>query len=149
MPDVKLIIDGLLLSLSSFKPYSQRATELLNVVLERAKEALKSDLPPGSEQSSLDLSLGFLDLASEVAIDKHLASPSPLLRLYHQQLMPKMTIIRLTGDARIYVISNVAKTLAALEETSAAEEAPSSEDLQLRKFSPDMSVALLQVSDRT
>ncbi|OCH91684.1 hypothetical protein OBBRIDRAFT_728372 [Obba rivulosa] len=143
--DVNIIVREILISLSTFKPHSPRTTQLLDIVLDRAKEALKVDLPPGSERSSLDYSRPFLDLASFIAIDRRLTSSSPLLRLYHQQLMPKLTLLRLVEDARIFVISNVAKTLAALEEASPAEASVSSEDLQLRRHSPDMCVALLQL----
>ncbi|KAL6303506.1 hypothetical protein BKA93DRAFT_734804 [Sparassis latifolia] len=140
--DVDIIVKEILLSVASFKPLSSRGRDLLDVVLDRAKSELKTDLPPGSDHLSLEHSRYFLDLASFISVEKRLAHPSHLVRFYYTSLVPKMVLLRLTEHAQSFIISNVANTLSACEDGS--QDVSSGEDPSVRKQVPDICAALLQ-----
>ncbi|KAI0948946.1 hypothetical protein AcW1_008681 [Taiwanofungus camphoratus] len=143
--DTDIIVKEILLSLPSFKPFSDRGKQLLGVVIDRAKSTIKTDLPPGSERSSLENTRYYLDLASFIVVDKCLTQPSQLLRFYFTSLMPKMIFLRLNEDAQTLVMSNTAALLSASEQNGPEgrrENSGSPEDMLLRKQVP---AALLQL----
>ncbi|KAH9949030.1 hypothetical protein B0H21DRAFT_689040 [Amylocystis lapponica] len=144
--DIDVIVKDILLSMASFKPLCSRGKQLLDIVLDRARATLKTDLQPGSENSSLGHARYYLQLASFIAVDRRVGHPLHLLRFYVSSLMSKMTLLRLTEDARYFVISHIANILTACEEAEqAAESADSTESGQLRRQVIDTLAVLFQI----
>ncbi|KAI0779607.1 hypothetical protein C8Q74DRAFT_1199239 [Fomes fomentarius] len=158
--DVDIIVKDILVALPTFKSSAPRGKELFNIILGQVHVALKIDLHPGLENASLSTSRYYLDLAFFVAVEKRLAHPSDLLRFFYASLTPKLVLVRLCEEYQAYVISSVARTIAASEElgTRAPPTAPAAdlgktpgnasaagEDAVLRRQFPDICAVLLQV----
>ncbi len=157
--DVDIIVKDILAALPTFKSSAPRGKELFNIILGQVHAALKIDLHPGLENASLSTSRYYLDLAFFVAVEKRLAHPSDLLRFFYGSLTPKLVMVRLCEEYQAYVISSVARTIAASEELRAPPTAPAAdlgktpgnafaagEDAILRRQFPDICAVLLQVS---
>lgn len=137
------------MTLPSFKPNSPRGKQLLDAVLEKAKESLKADLNLENTQSPLTHSRYHLELASFIAVQKRVAHSSHLLRFYFSyQLASKHTLVRLSPDAQAFVLSSIADVLDACE-ASPLEGASASpqEGAALRKQIPDQCLVYLQVRE--
>ncbi|CCM03887.1 uncharacterized protein FIBRA_06038 [Fibroporia radiculosa] len=144
--DAEILVKDILVSIPSFKPASARGKELLEAILDRAKVALKADLLPGSERVSLQQTRYYLELSSYVAVEKHIAQPSQLLRFYFTSMTSKMILMRLNEEAQLFVISHVADVLSAYEERPPqAAGASDADTAMLRRQIPDVCVLLLQV----
>ena len=128
---------------------------MLDVLIIQTRAALKADLPSGVENATLTSSRHYLELAFFVAVEKRLAHPSDLLRFYYASLTPKLVLGRLSEEDQAYVISSVARAVAACEEAGtrapptapAADlgKSPASDDAALRRQFPDICAVLLQV----
>ncbi|PCH35985.1 hypothetical protein WOLCODRAFT_108007 [Wolfiporia cocos MD-104 SS10] len=140
-PDIDVIVKGVLLSLSSFRPSSSRGKQLLDVIFDRAKASLKIDMPPGGGRSSLENTRYFLEMASFIAVQKRVAHPSHLLQFYFTSLTSKMTLVRLNEDAQVLVLTHIADTLAAFQETSSEGDTAMFPTKQV----PDVCAVLLQL----
>ena len=146
-PDIDTIVKDVLLTLPSFKQNSPRGKQLLDAVLEKAKDSLKADLNPDNAQPPLASSRYYLELASFISVQKRVAHPSHLLRFYFSyQLASRPTLVRLSPDAQAFVLSSVADILDACE-ASPLEGASASpqEGAALRKQISDMCLVYLQV----
>lgn len=120
--DINFIVKDIVVSLPSFTPYSCRGKELLDILLNQVRVAVKSDLPSDAGQGSYNPLRCYLELASFVAVERRLAHPSHLLRFYYTTLVDGLDLTRLSEEGRCSVIRDVARTLAACEEVD--ERAP-------------------------
>ncbi|KZT10939.1 uncharacterized protein LAESUDRAFT_721349 [Laetiporus sulphureus 93-53] len=144
--DVDVIVKEILLALPSFKPSSPRSKQLLEVVLDRTKALLKSDLSSGSDRSPLTNVRYWLDLAAYIALENRVAHPSDLLRFYFTTLSSRMMLLRLDEDAQFFVLSRIADALSAYEKgPPEGSSSTHAEDALLRKQTPDICVVLLQI----
>jgi hypothetical protein len=137
-----MIVNQLLLHLPAYRSGSPRSNTLLLTLLEKAKSCLKTDLM--STQPTLETTRFYIDLMAHVAIKKSLGSPIDLLRFYLPTLVGKITIQRLSSDDQIFVICNMAETLAACEERTKGRDSPPL--TTLRNQSVDASPNLFEVS---
>ncbi|KAI8992938.1 hypothetical protein BD414DRAFT_514013 [Trametes punicea] len=157
--DADVIVKDILAPLPSFRPPSPRGKELLDVLLTQARALLKSNLPSGAESGSLQDTRYYLDLASFITVERHLAPASHLLHFYYSHLTPKLVLGRLSDDDQAYVIGRVAETFAACDDvaTRTPPMGPSTDvrgtrdgfeaadGAALRKQFPDICSVLLQV----
>ncbi|KAJ6538779.1 hypothetical protein DFH09DRAFT_1176215 [Mycena vulgaris] len=109
--DTDIVVKQLLLHLHAYRPGSPHGSDLLLTLLDKAQLCLKAD----AGQHTLATTRFYVDLMAYVAISKSLGSPLDLLRFYLPALVGKVTIARLSTDDQIYVICNMAETLAACE----------------------------------
>ena len=80
----------------------------------RAVAALKDDLAPGRNPSSLEQSRLYLELSDLLCRGRGASDPVPLLRFYcTSSLMGKMTLGRLSDNARLFFIIHLAHALSA------------------------------------
>lgn len=141
--DTEIIVKDLLLALPCYKPHSSRGRELLLVLLEKAKESLRTDLQSG-KQSTLPMTRPYLDLAALIVNDKRVAPSIELLWFYCTSLMGISTLREMSLDAQIYVISNLAETLQTCEGDPKAPDGPQLPSI--RRQLVDASPIILQVS---
>ncbi|KAI0275618.1 apoptosis inhibitory protein 5-domain-containing protein [Russula aff. rugulosa BPL654] len=88
--------------------------ELLTTLLAQAAAALKNDLAPGRNPASLEKSRLYLELSELLCRGKGASDPVRLLRFYcTSSLMGKMTLGRLSDDARLFFIIHLAHALSA------------------------------------
>ena len=88
--------------------------ELLTTLLAQAAAALKNDLAPGRNPASLEQSRLYLELSELLCRGKGASDPVRLLRFYcTSSLMGKMTLGRLSDDARLFFIVHLAHALSA------------------------------------
>ncbi|TCD61380.1 hypothetical protein EIP91_008534 [Steccherinum ochraceum] len=120
--DVELTVKDLLLSLKSFSEHSNRGEQLLEIVLETAKSSLKAELASGITRTSISNTTYFLELASHLAVENHVAQPKQLARFYCSSAISKMTLVRLSDDAKAFVLSQVSHALLACEKTYTSDE---------------------------
>ena len=118
--DATKITKDVLLFLPSFNNNgrdlpSRRGDELLTTLLALAAAALKDDLAPGRNPASLEKSRLYLELSELLCRGKGASSrPVQLLRFYcTSSLMGKMTLGRLSDDARLFFIIHLAHALSA------------------------------------
>lgn len=145
--DIDIIVKDILLSLPSFGRYSQRGNDLLESILTEAKTAHKSELSTDGGLSPLTKTRYYLSLAAYVAIERHVARPTSLLRFYCQTFASRITLLRLNADLRAFVIDNFAKALSSLQENAPKMVNLSAEEVtQLCNTVVDVSPALFSVS---
>ncbi|RPD58686.1 hypothetical protein L227DRAFT_504962 [Lentinus tigrinus ALCF2SS1-6] len=156
--DVDTIVKDIISALPSFRSYSARGKELLDLLLGQIRAAFKTDLPSGEVSGTLSGARHYLDLVSFVTVEKRLAHPSLLLRFYYTSITPKSVLRRLTEEDQAYVITAVARLVAACEEgpkvppTAPAADlgkvtggVPSvADDTALRRQFPDVCAVLLE-----
>ncbi len=93
---------------------SRRGDELLGTLLAQAAAALKEDLAPGRNPASLERSRIYLELSDLLCRGKGASEPFQLLRFYcTSSLMGKMTLGRLSDNARLFFIDHLAYALSA------------------------------------
>ncbi|KAJ7141110.1 hypothetical protein C8R44DRAFT_692909 [Mycena epipterygia] len=136
--DTDIIVKQLLLHLHSYRSGTPRGSTLLLTLLDKAQLCLKAD----AGQPTLATTRFYMDLMAYVAIEKALGSPIDVLRFYLPALVTKVTIQRLSSDDQIFVICNMAETLAACEEGSKVHDAPQLS--ALRNHSVDASPTLFE-----
>ncbi|KAI0293244.1 apoptosis inhibitory protein 5-domain-containing protein [Russula brevipes] len=127
--DATKITRDILSFLPSFKTGrpTRRGDELLQTLLARAAAALKEDLAPPRRNSpaSLEQSRAYLELSDFLCRERGASDPVPLLRFYcTSSLMGKMTLGRLSDDARLFFVVHLAQALAACSAQPGPESAP-------------------------
>ncbi|TFK90652.1 hypothetical protein K466DRAFT_484402 [Polyporus arcularius HHB13444] len=156
--DVDTIVKDIIAALPSFRSYSARGKELLDVLLGQIRATLKTDLPAGEDNATLEGARSYLDLVSFVAVEKRLVHPSHVLRFYYASLTPKAVLGRLTEEDQVYVITEVARLVAACEESPKVPPTAPAADLgkapggvpspadeaALRRQFPDVCAVLLE-----
>ncbi|KAI0708908.1 hypothetical protein C8T65DRAFT_649312 [Cerioporus squamosus] len=149
--EVDTIVKDIIAGLPSFRSYSTRGKELLDLLLGQIRATLKTDLPAGEDNATLEGARYYLDL-------KRLVHPSHLLRFYYASLTPKAVIRRLMEEDQAYVISEVARLVVACEESPKAPPTAPAADLgkapggvpsaadeaALRRQFPDVCAVLLE-----
>jgi hypothetical protein len=122
--DATKITKNILILLPSFnngRP-TRRGNELLQVLLAQATSLLKEDLAPRQNPASLERSRGYLQLCDFLCREKGVSDPVQLLRFYcTSSLMGKMTLGRLSEDARLFFIVHLAQALAACSHQKSPE----------------------------
>ena len=88
-----MIVKDVISALPSFRSYSARGKELLDLLLGQIRATFKTDLPSGDDIGTLSRARYHLDLASFVSIDKRLAHPSHLLRFYRCSLKVRVAYL--------------------------------------------------------
>jgi len=84
------------------------------MLLAQAAAALKDDLAPGRNPASLEQSRVYLELSDLLCRGKGASDPVQLLRFYcTSSLMGKMTLGRLSDNARLFFIVHLAHALSA------------------------------------
>ncbi|KAI0633478.1 hypothetical protein C8Q77DRAFT_1057679 [Trametes polyzona] len=116
--EIGVIVKDVLAPLPSFKPPSTRGKELLELLLAQARATLKSDLPSGGDDGTLDHTRPYLDLASFITIDSRLTQPYQLLRFYYTNLTPKLVLARLPENDQAFVLRGVARVFAVCDDPS-------------------------------
>lgn len=136
----------ILLSLPSFGRYSKPGDELLDSILAEAKATFKTESPSEGEVSPLTRTRYYLDLAAYIAIEKHAATPTNLLRFYCSTFASRITLMRVAEEMRVFVIDNFANSLSALQENAPKMVSPSAEEVVLlRNIAVDACSVLLSV----
>ncbi|KAI9447167.1 apoptosis inhibitory protein 5-domain-containing protein [Russula earlei] len=115
--DAAKITRGILVFLPPFKTGrpTRRGDQLLQTLLAQAASALKEDLAPGGRSpAGLERSRVYLELSDFMCRERGAADPVRLLRFYcTSSLMGKMTLGRLSDDARLFFIVHLAHALVA------------------------------------
>ncbi|KAH9957988.1 apoptosis inhibitory protein 5-domain-containing protein [Russula compacta] len=110
------ITRDILLFLPSFnngRP-TRHGNELLQTLLTQAATSLKEDLVPGRNPASLEQSRLYLELSDLLCREKGVSDPVQLLRFYcTSSLIGKMTLGRLSENARLFFIVHLAHALSA------------------------------------
>jgi hypothetical protein len=102
-------------SLPSYKnPNSSRGNDLLQLLLARANASFRTEFRP-DDYASFKNTRFFLDLAKIIVLDERISSPVDLLQFYCTSLIGKMTLVKLSGDDSLSVISDTAKILTACD----------------------------------
>ena len=151
-----MIVKDVISALPSFRSYSARGKELLDLLLGQIRATFKTDLPSGDDIGTLSRARYHLDLASFVSIDKRLAHPSHLLRFYYASLAPKSVLRRLTQEDQAYVIAECARLVTTCDpnpkDPSTADVGKTvgsppdaRDDTVLRRQFPDVCAVLLEV----
>ena len=124
--------------------------ELLRTLLERAAASLKEDLAPGRNPASLGQSRLYLELSDFVCRERAAAAdPDQLLRFYcTSSLMGKMTLGRLSEDARLFFIVHLARALVACgSRPPSLDSSESGELASMRRQVVDALTIILRVRD--
>ena len=127
--------------------------ELLRTLLERAAASLKEDLAPGRNPASLDRSRLYLELSDFVCRRERAtataADPDQLLRFYcTSSLMGKMTLGRLSEDARLFFVVHLARALSACGlRPPSSDSSESGELASMRRQVVDALTIILPVRD--
>jgi hypothetical protein len=124
--DASKITRDILVFLPSFRSGrpTRRGNELLQVLLAQAMSSLKEDLAPRRIPASLERTRFYLELCDFVCREKGVSDPVQLLRFYcTSSLMGKMTLGRLSEDARLFFIVHLAQALAACSHQKSRESA--------------------------
>jgi hypothetical protein len=124
-----------------------RGNELLRTLLERAASSLKQDLAPGRNPASLEQSRLYLELSDFVCREKGASDPVRLLRFYcTSSLMGKMTLGRLSENARLFFIVHLARALSACARRPPSLESPEFGELaSMRRQVVDALTIILRV----
>ena len=142
--DVEKITKDILIFLPSFdssdndndgsrdrrRPTRLRGDDLLRTLLERATSSLKEDLAPGRNPASLEQSRLYLELSDFLCRERGASDPVRLLRFYcTSSLMGKMTLGRLSENARLFFIVHLARALFACGRWPPGPDSPESGEL--------------------
>jgi hypothetical protein len=121
--------------------------ELLRTLLERAASSLKQDLAPGRNPASLEQSRLYLELSDFLCREKGASDPVRLLRFYcTSSLMGKMTLGRLSENARLFFIVHLARALSACARRPPSPESPEFGELaSMRRQVVDALTIILRV----
>ncbi|KAH9991813.1 apoptosis inhibitory protein 5-domain-containing protein [Russula vinacea] len=93
---------------------SRHSDELLRTLLAQAASSLKEDLAPRRSPASLEQTRVYLELSDLLCRGKGASDPVQLLRFYcTSSLMGKMTLGRLSENARLFFIVYLAQALSA------------------------------------
>ncbi|KAF7305741.1 hypothetical protein HMN09_00727500 [Mycena chlorophos] len=104
--DTEVVVKRILVRLPSVKRQSDR---LLQVLLDTTNTHLKAEL---KQHGPLITTKTFLDLIAYLVMERKLAPPDALLRFYLTHLVAKMTLHQLIPADQVFVICNMAETLA-------------------------------------
>ncbi|KAF7315966.1 hypothetical protein MIND_00113400 [Mycena indigotica] len=137
--EVKTVLEQLLLRLPSFKRQSSYANTLLQILVEATSSTFKHEL---KQRSSLVAARIYMDLVAHIVVQKALVSPIELLRFYLGNTVAKMTLHQLSPSDQVFVICNMAETLAVCEKD--AKISRSSQYTPLRNQSVDASPNLFE-----
>ncbi|GJE89989.1 hypothetical protein PsYK624_061080 [Phanerochaete sordida] len=117
-PDVEIVVKEILLPLPSFSPSNApRGSELLNVLLDEAKAAWKSEQPRDDDRHSIPRTRFFLTMAHEIVVERRIAAPLNLTRFYIATFGPRTVLQNLTEDAQAFVIRHVAESFSLMQDT--------------------------------
>ncbi|KAK1232359.1 hypothetical protein PQX77_004523 [Marasmius sp. AFHP31] len=116
--DSQTIAKDILLQLPSFNSRSPQTNELCQAILLKAKDSRSLDMDSGTTTTvaSLNRTRPYLDLLRVMFLEKQLGDLESLLRFY-QPLVSKPVLQRLSQQDQVFVISNFAETLAAINPT--------------------------------
>jgi hypothetical protein len=104
----------LLPSFNNGRVPSRHSDELLRTLLAQASASLKEDLAPRRNPASLEQTRVYLELSDLLCRGKGASDPVQLLRFYcTSSLMGKMTLGRLSENARLFFIVYLAQALSA------------------------------------
>jgi hypothetical protein len=128
-------------------PARLRGDDLLRTLLERATSSLKEDLAPRRNPASLEQSRIYLELSDFLCRERGASDPVRLLRFYcTSSLMGKMTLGRLSEDARLFFIVHLARALFACGRWPPGPNSPESGELaSMRRQVVDALTIILRV----
>ena len=93
---------------------SRHSDELLRTLLAQAASSLKEDLAPRRNPASLEQTRVYLELSDLLCRGKSASDPAQLLHFYcTSSLMGKLTLGRLSENARLFFIVYLAQALSA------------------------------------
>jgi len=141
--DVEIVVKGLLLSLTAYKPHSRHGPVLLEALLHKVATSLRTGIR-SADGTLLHTTRLYLDLVAFVVVERRAAPAVQLLRFYCSHLSSKITLQKYSPDDQISVICNMVETFDA---TSKVIE-PSDDGPQLdlvRKQVMDAAPFLLEV----
>jgi hypothetical protein len=129
------------------RPARRRGDELLRTLLERATSSLKEDVAPGRNPATLEQSRPYLELSDFLCRERGASDPVKLLRFYcTSSLMGKMTLGRLSENARLFFIAHLARALFACGRWPPGPDSPESGELaSMRRQVVDALTNILRV----
>ncbi|KAJ8515571.1 hypothetical protein ONZ45_g7034 [Pleurotus djamor] len=112
--DIRTVVQDILILLPSYSSsQTSRGQALLQALLSRASESLRSALRAPGKAISLEDTWFFVDLAHFVAVENNFAPAIDLVVFYLSSLTSKMTLQRLAKQDQDSVIIHVANSIAA------------------------------------